>query len=198
MSTLGRMRRFASCGVVLALLATVSPPLAAPVLAENLTVCPSGCDFTTIAAALDAAKNGDAINIDAGTYVGGVDIGKDVGLFGAGRNLTTITGGNGDSVIHVLNGADVRIEDVTITGGGGSPFGPSLVGGGGILNEGGLSLVDSIVRDNTIVQKKSAIQLVGGGIANLSTKPLKIPTRPSGTTRPALAEASITRQANLS
>lgn len=175
MFTLTRGRRFAIYVVVFALLAPVLPPFAAPVLAKTYTVCPSGCNFTTIAAALAGAKDGDSIQISAGTYAGGFNINKDIDLFGAGSGQTTIQGTNLASVIHVLRGSTVSIEDVTITGGGGSAFGGRLVGGGGILNEGALTLADSVVRNNAVTQGATfPSQLVGGGIASSTSKQLRI------------------------
>jgi hypothetical protein len=35
---------------------------------QPITVCPSGCDYTTIQAAIDNAPNGAQIQIAAGTY----------------------------------------------------------------------------------------------------------------------------------
>src|SRR6185503_18240633 len=60
--------------MLLALLCAASLHFATPVRAETRTVCPSGCDFTTIAAALQAAADGDTISIGEGTYTGGLEI----------------------------------------------------------------------------------------------------------------------------
>src|SRR6266516_1807361 len=61
--------------------------------AATLTVCPSGCAFSQIAAALAAAKNGDTIVIAAGTYTGGLTVDVSVKLIGAGAGQTIISGG---------------------------------------------------------------------------------------------------------
>ena len=44
--------------------------------AATLKVCPSGCAYTTIPAALAAAQSGDTIQVAAGTYAGGFTIDK--------------------------------------------------------------------------------------------------------------------------
>jgi hypothetical protein len=169
------MRRVTMGVLALALLLPFLPLFAAPALAKTITVCPSGCTFTTIAAALNAAKDGDRIQIGPGNYAGGLIITKNVDLAGAGRGLTTITGTSLASVIRVRRGANVSLEEVTITGGGGSFFGDNRFGGGGILNEGELALFGVVVRDNAVTQGPVLPPLmVGGGIVNATSKHLRI------------------------
>ena len=45
--------------------------------AETITVCASGCDYTEINAAIDAASDGDVIQLAAETYYEGVEINTD-------------------------------------------------------------------------------------------------------------------------
>jgi predicted outer membrane repeat protein len=152
-------------GRVLLAMLPLAPLLGAatPALAKEITVCPSGCAFTTIAAALNAADDGDTVQVGAGTYAGSLDIAKDVKLQGAGSDKTTILGNGNRSTIHVLGGADVTILNVAITGDAGN----RPAGGGGIFNEGALTLVDSDVHDNAVSGR-------GGGILNQTGKQLKI------------------------
>ncbi|HOS83245.1 MAG TPA: hypothetical protein PK445_11025, partial [Methanolinea sp.] len=42
--------------------------LVMPAMAETWTVCPSGCNFTTIQEAINAASEGDTILVMAGEY----------------------------------------------------------------------------------------------------------------------------------
>ena len=154
-----------------ALLCAASLPFAAPAQARTFLVCANNpnCDFTTIAAALQEAADGDSINLFNETYAGGFDVRKDVKISGAGSDETTIQGSSAASVIRIRPGANVRIVGVTITGGGGSRVGPDLVGGG-ILNEGQLSLGFSTVRDNAVAGGESR----GGGLYSDSSKYLFI------------------------
>jgi predicted outer membrane repeat protein len=152
-------------GRVLLAMLPLAPLLGAapPAQAKEITVCPSGCAFTTIAAALNAADDGDTLQVGAGTYAGSLDIAKDVEVQGAGSDKTTIVGNGNTSTIHVRGGADVSILDVAITG----DVGNRPANGGGIFNEGALTLVDSDVHDNAVSGR-------GGGILNQTGKQLKI------------------------
>ena len=82
MKTLAHPARNAGISLAVAL-AAMTPPLQA----ETLTVCAEGgCDYATIQAAIDAASNGDVIEVAAGRYL--VDetidtIGKSVRIHGA-------------------------------------------------------------------------------------------------------------------
>jgi hypothetical protein len=154
--------------LVIALLLASSLQFAPPTKAKTFTVCPSGCNFTTIAAALEAAGDRDEITIREGVYTGGFVIEKNVTLRGAGRDRTTIQGTSAASVIRVGTTANVDIRNVTITGGGGSRTRFDAKGGGGILNEGELILADSTVRDN------AAANGLGGGIYSSSSKNFRI------------------------
>lgn len=143
-------------------------PFAMPAQARTFTVCASGCEFNDISEAIAAAKDGDEIAIGEGSYAGGFAIEKNVTLRGAGRDRTTIQGTGADSVIRVGTTVNVAIRGVTITGGGGSRTRFDRKGGGGILNEGELTLADSTVRDN------AAANGLGGGIYSSSSKSFRI------------------------
>jgi hypothetical protein len=136
--------------------------------AKQATVCPSGCAFTTIAAALAAAEDGDRITIAPGTYAGGFTIAKSVKLKGAGADETTIEGGG--PVVTVAEGVDVEIVHLAITGGGGGD--QSSQEGGGIRNAGELTLKDVVVAGN--VASFLSGEGFGGGIYNGPTGDLTV------------------------
>jgi hypothetical protein len=122
--------------------------------AAALNVCPSGCPFATIQAAMSAAQSGDMIAVAPGTYPGGVTVSQNVTLVGSGTALTTIQGGG--PVVLIPAGVTVSIKDITITGG-------NVVGrGGGIANYGTLSVKDVLVNANFA-------SISGGGIANFGS-----------------------------
>jgi len=152
--------------------------------AASLTVCPSGCAFKSIQAAVDAASPGATITIQAGTYSGGVSIDKSLTLNGAGVASTIIRGGG--PVISVAAGRVVHISDLTVKGGFGDDGGgiansgwltlqrvnvtknSSVSTGAGIFNDGTLAMFESRVSDNSV----DAAFGSGGGISNHGTMTL--------------------------
>lgn len=107
--------------ILLAALALLAAPRARA--AATITVCAAGCDFDNVPAAVAAAADGDTITIAAGDYAlffePPITIDKDLTLRGAGVDVTTLRrdASGGGRVITVPAGADVTIEDLTITGG---------------------------------------------------------------------------------
>ena|GEM_PF-2155402 len=152
------MRLFAAIIVALASLAGV----VRPVTAATLEVCPSGCSYTSIQAAIDAASDGDTISIGAGTYYEHLTLNKQVDLVGSGANQTTIDGSTTEGVIiEVTVRKAVTISGVTIRNGL-----ARKEGGGGIQNHGTLHVKDSVLRNND--------SLYGGGIHNLEYGTLEV------------------------
>ena len=128
-------------GVLLAL-ASVGAGRAAGAAAATLRVCPSGCPYTQIGPALAAARNGDTIEVAAGTYRGGFTIGLSVKLAGAGAGATIISGGGTVLTIGsfgVNAEPTVFIDGVTITRGvaRSSPESAALAGQDGVWALGG-------------------------------------------------------------
>ncbi len=69
-----RFRKLLPLVSTLALMLPLLLALASPVSAATITVCASGCDYTTIQAAVDAANDGDVIDVYPGTYNESVDL----------------------------------------------------------------------------------------------------------------------------
>lgn len=136
------------------------------VRADTYTVCANGCDFTTIQAAIDDASVavGDVINVtDAIHTEMGIVVNKDVTIQGQGAFSTTVQAHAtarraDDRVFFIVNGATVTIKGMTIRHGNPTSTPES---GGGIRNEGTLTLENSVVRDNSAS--------AGGGIFNDGT-----------------------------
>ncbi|MGH2522408.1 MAG: choice-of-anchor Q domain-containing protein, partial [Anaerolineales bacterium] len=140
---------------------------------------PSGCvsgDCTLRNAIWDAndpnASFGqDIITFDvAGTFRlelapmdggGALEITDSLVILGHGPDQTIIDANGLDRVFHIHPGAEVIIKGVTIRGG-------SVSGsGGGILNEGRLVLIDSIVQSNTSTGDGAGIANLSGGTAEI-------------------------------
>ena len=159
---------------------------AAPVSAKSGGPCvgtQAPC-FTSLQAAVDAARPGDSINIRPGTYAGGVTIMKDLRLHGSGAEGTRIQGGGPVLVLGaegMVEPPRIDIDNLTITGGVNTHFpNPSFASGGGIAIPAGadngvgavVHITDSVIRDN--VARPEALDdcgyscsfALGGGISN--------------------------------
>jgi CSLREA domain-containing protein len=108
---------------------------------HDTIVLPSGSYTLT----LDGANEDD-------NATGDLDIVSDLTISGAGAESTLVDGNQLDRVLHIHGGATVEIIGVTITQGR-SPLVEELGGdgvdGGGVYNDGALTLVNSIVISNT-------------------------------------------------
>jgi hypothetical protein len=88
-------------------------------------VCPAGCRFTTLAAAVAGTPAGGTIRLCPGTYpTNSVVIGQNLTIVGAGSGSdpatdTILSGGNTSGVLTILQ-ATVTIRDLTVTGGNGN------------------------------------------------------------------------------
>ncbi len=140
------------------LLLTIVLP-AHPAHAATLDVCPTGGNFTTIQAAINAASAGDTIKLCDARFVENIVIDKDLTLLGVDNYSTIIDGDERGSTVTVLPGATVQISHANITRGRVEPS--EIVGwgsGGGVHNEGRLTLDD--------VNVNSSVAYMGGGIGN--------------------------------
>lgn len=113
------------------------------------TVCASGCNFTTIQAAIDAAADGDNIAIlDAEHTENSITVGKDLTICG-GTPATVIKAnknpGTGNvRIFEIGGGAAVTINDLILENGNLQADG----WGGAIYNLGNLALVNCTLRNN--------------------------------------------------
>ena len=153
---------------------TPVPPTATPVplLAVTKTddtfdgVCDGDCSLRE---AIARAAPGSTIEIPAGQYTisAQITIDKDLDLTGAGAENTIIQAhafpGEATSRVFEITGGVVTISGVTIRHGKTSGF---EVSGAGILNSGTLTLVESVVSDNSSGSR-------GGGIYSSGTLTLE-------------------------
>lgn len=136
------------------------------VLADVLTVCTLDCDHTTVQAAVTAAAAGDTIRIGPGVYRESIRIDKELTLEGQSAEETVFSG-FASTVVHVGEDVTVSISDVTITNGVGDSGGTAQ-DGGGIFNQGTLTLTDTLVERNIAPENLSG-RGKGGGIRNDGT-----------------------------
>ena len=136
------------------------------------TTCDAGGGQCTLREAIRTANvlpGPDVVTVPPGTYVltvtgtpdnqaelGDLDLNGQVTINGAGARTTVIDGNGTDRVFHAQTStAGNAIQGVTIRNGLGDAS-----GGGGVLNQGGLTIADTAIRDN------DAAGSPGGGINN--------------------------------
>lgn len=125
------------------LLVALVPPVSAAGLSATacrVTNLRTGGVKTTFPAAVTAAKDGDTLTV-RGTCQAGIELGKDLTIRGirpAGAGRPTLRGvidetdiAANRSVLRIPDGVSVRLETITLTGGGGTTgFPPDRFGGG--------------------------------------------------------------------
>ena len=109
----------------------------------------------TIQNAINTAKIGDSIEVAQGTYKENLQIGKNIKIKGSNQKHTIIDGQQKTTGISINNGCNVTLTGFTIQKG---KIEGSEGYGGGISNEGTLSLIDSTITNNNAQY--------GGGIDN--------------------------------
>jgi hypothetical protein len=131
----------------------------AATIATTYTVCASGCDFSNIQDAIDAAAPGDTISLAGETFTESFTVDKSLNVEGAGSENTIIQAASAPGiassrVVTITENTIVNISDITIR------YGVAYVGrgGGGIINQGTVTISDSTIKSNTANY--------GGGITN--------------------------------
>jgi len=111
------------------------------------TVCPSGCGYTTIQGAIDAATSGDAIRVGPGRYLEHIVMKDGVKLVGAGAELSIIDAGG--SGVVVMCASNALLDGFTITGGNNTTNReePFDYGGSGIKC---MQILDTTISHNVI------------------------------------------------
>jgi hypothetical protein len=142
--------------------------------ATNLCVgVKSGC-FSTVQAAVNAARDGETIQVGPGTFAGGITIDKSVQLVGASAAATIIKGGGPVVTIGHFDGDNdlaVGLSRLTITGGlNDSQPSTSIVAGGGVWIPGSagnapgamVSINESVISGNQVTARTT---IPPGGIS---------------------------------
>ena len=153
----GLLRRSRAVCLILCLL-TLSMPGCSRAY-QAITVCPSGCMFTSIQEGIAHAAAGDVVMIGAGIYQENIVLAAGVSLQGAGPGVTIIDGGQRNSVVRGLSaaiGTDVALTEMTLRNG-------RAVNGGGLLAQGA-----SPTLRNLVIEDCQAVAL-GGGLAVLNS-----------------------------
>jgi predicted outer membrane repeat protein len=98
----------------------------------------------TIQSMIDDAPDGGTVNIAAGTYTESLTVNKTLTLTGASSATTIIQAVSGQRVITVTSGHNLRLENLTMTGGH-----PTDAGGGVYAAGGNLQIVNCRITNNS-------------------------------------------------
>jgi len=132
--------------------------------AADITVCAAGCDYADIQSAVDAAQAGDRLLVQSGVYSGAIVISKSLTIQGSGAESTLVDAGGLGRGFTILAPAAVTLADLTVLSGTAPVDVDLITRGGGIYNEGDLTLTRLVVRDN--VAPATIGEGHGGGIYN--------------------------------
>jgi hypothetical protein len=142
-------------------------PEPTPTAEPSTTVCASGCAFTTLQAAVEAAGSGDVLGVlDAVHTEQGIVLDKDLTILGQSPDGTIVQGhvefGEAtESVFVIAEGATVTLKDLIIRHGNPET---STESGGGIYNRGTVTLERCVVTENNAS--------AGGGMNNFGSMTL--------------------------
>lgn len=131
------------------------PPQAVP---PTCDVCASGCSYSDLRAAINAASAGATIRLCAGEYKPGpaISINKQLTLAGVGVSATILKGSGQVRTMEIGPAGNVTLRDLTVTGG--KELQKHRLGGAGIIvwDRGRLTMERCLVAGNHAAE--------GGGI----------------------------------
>ena len=133
--------------------------------AGAITVCPVGCDYNTVQGAVNAAAPLSTILISPATYTETVIITKSLTLEGVGQPQPVVSGNDAGRPFTILGSVAVTMTNMTVTRGR-APVDPDgSARGGGIFNQGQLTLDHVIISYNQAIGLAGQAPEVEGGLA---------------------------------
>ncbi len=135
----------------------MTPPTEAAAPHVTRLVCPSGCPYTSIQAAIGASSAGDEVRVLAGVYLENITLKAGVSVIGSGPGLSII---DGQALNAVVLGNTSAIGNSTVVSGFTIRNGRATAGGGVRLDAG----ASPTLRDN-IIENNVATTFFGGGLS---------------------------------
>ncbi len=126
----------------------------------------------TIQSMIDAAPDGGTVNIPSGTYTESLTVNKTLTLTGVSSATTIIQAVTGQRVITVTSGHNLRLENLTVTGG----HPTSDVGGGVYAADGSLLIVNCRIADNSADYGGGVFQTGAGGRVDVTGSRIELNT----------------------
>ena len=139
------MEKKRASAIMLALLLTSMLTLAFNIQPANAGTITVPDDYATIQGAINAASDGDTINVRAGTYYENVIINKKVSLVGEDRGTTIIDGSGNGNVVCMTSAADTaNISSFTLRNGRGINDGAGI----DVQSSSNHTITGNIITDN--------------------------------------------------
>jgi hypothetical protein len=154
------LTRTLALAVALALTGASSLAHAATItVGDPVSSCTPDCDYTTIAAAVSAAVDGDTLEIQPDTYdEGDITLDKNLTIRSASASLVTIDGADTDDhVFEIANGSTVTMRSLWLK----APGDSSNTATANLINRGTARLITVYVSGN-------GLETLYGGIHNTS------------------------------
>jgi hypothetical protein len=121
---------------------------------------------------IDNAPPGSTVHIPAGTYNESLTVSKTLTLTGVSSGTTTIQAVTGQRVITVTSGNDLRLENLTVTGG----QAPGQGGGGIVIISGSLTLANCHIVNNSANYGGGVYQAGDGGRVDVINSRIELNT----------------------
>lgn len=147
--------------VSVAFIASAARPWGANSARAAMAVINVPTDYPTIQQAINAATNGDTIQVAAGTYIEDININKTLIVTGAGVVNTTISGAiGGDSATVRISANNVEVSGFKITreGNNTTDWNNAGLNSAGVAVQ-GATITGMNIHDNLITQNRTGIDL---------------------------------------
>lgn len=138
---------------------------------QGLQVCPAGCRFSSIQAAVEAAASGDTVLVWPAAYKENLSIRKSLTVMGAARDTVIIEGFEEDQpAVRIRGRVRVVLQELTLSEAKPGPTSKSLADGARISDEADVTLarvrISSNTDDGLVIFDRAQVRVLGSIIAD--------------------------------